>query len=127
MFSSFLYIKRIVFVSLAIVIILATAVHLFDPEFAGLIHRPGNSDYSKGKNLYTEYGCAGCHGNDGAAPILPAYPKIAGQNEDYLVAQIIHIRDGVRNNGGSSYMKEAMGNPSDEEIREISAYLASSK
>ena len=26
--------------------------------------------------------CAGCHGLDGATPVLPEYPNLAGQNEN---------------------------------------------
>jgi len=31
--------------------------------------------------------CGGCHGFDGNSPI-PAYPKLAGQNEAYIVKQV---------------------------------------
>jgi cytochrome c553 len=38
----------------------------------------------KGKTLVEKANCAACHGASLSAPILPAYPKLAGQYSDYL-------------------------------------------
>jgi cytochrome c553 len=38
----------------------------------------------KGKALIEKANCAACHGASLSAPILPAYPKLAGQYPDYL-------------------------------------------
>jgi cytochrome c553 len=38
----------------------------------------------KGRALVEKANCASCHGANLNAPILPAYPKLAGQYADYL-------------------------------------------
>ncbi|MFK7911064.1 MAG: cytochrome c [Akkermansiaceae bacterium] len=80
-----------------------------------------------GKDLYTAKLCATCHGPDGNTPIMPLYPKIAGQNSQYLIDQMKAIKDGTRNNGQSMAMKAIMANVSDEEIKTISEWLEGKK
>jgi cytochrome c553 len=38
----------------------------------------------KAAELVTKAGCISCHGENFSKPISPTYPKIAGQNADYL-------------------------------------------
>lgn len=80
-----------------------------------------------GAALYKTKTCIACHGADGKAPILPTYPKIAGQNEQYLVAQMTDIKSGARANGQSAAMKGVMHLVSDAEIAEIAKWLAGLK
>ena len=42
--------------------------------------------------------CTACHGENGAKPILPEYPILAGQHADYLARALRDYRDGHRNN-----------------------------
>ena len=77
-----------------------------------------------GGALYQAKLCHTCHGPDGNTPIMPVYPKIAGQNKEYLVQQMKDIRDGARSNGLSAAMKPMVANVSDEEMEEIAAWLA---
>jgi len=42
--------------------------------------------------------CAACHGENGAKPIMPEYPIIAGQHADYIATALRAYRDGRRNN-----------------------------
>jgi cytochrome c len=77
-----------------------------------------------GAALYTAKACNTCHGADGKTPIMPSYPKLAGQNSDYAVAQIKDIRDGKRTNGMTAAMKPMVAALTDAEIKEISDYLA---
>ncbi len=78
----------------------------------------------EGADLYTAKTCNTCHGTDAKSPIAPNYPKLAGQNKDYLVQQIKDIRDGNRENGQSAVMKAIVAALSDDEIEKISAYIA---
>jgi cytochrome c len=55
--------------------------------------------------LYKQKTCWSCHGKDAKTPILPAYPKRAGQNADYLFEQMKDIKSGTRNNGQTAAMK----------------------
>jgi cytochrome c len=69
-------------------------------------------------------GCTACHGKDAKSPILPMYPKLAGQNEAYLLQQLKDIKSGKRNNGMSAAMKGIMHMVNDEEMAAIAKYLS---
>ena len=77
-----------------------------------------------GKSLYTAKSCITCHGDEGKAPIVPTYPKLNGQNKEYLVAQIKMIKDGTRSGGGTAAMKAMTSTLTDDEIESISTYLS---
>ncbi len=64
--------------------------------------------------------CAGCHGPTGMGTVGP---RLAGQQEKYLVEQFILIRDGKRTSGKSGMMKGAVASVSDDDIKAIAAYL----
>lgn len=77
-----------------------------------------------GKALYTSKGCAACHGADAKSPIMPTYPKIAGQSIEYASQQLKDIKSGARSNGQSAAMKGVMSAVSDEEISAIAEYIS---
>lgn len=77
-----------------------------------------------GAQLYKDKLCATCHGADAKSPIMPNYPKLAGQNAAYAAAQIKDIRDGKRANGMAAAMKPMVAALTDAEIDEISAWLS---
>ncbi|MCW8957354.1 MAG: cytochrome c [Gammaproteobacteria bacterium] len=72
-------------------------------------------------------GCTACHGKDAKSPIMPMYPKLAGQNEAYLLQQLKDIKSGKRNNGMSIAMKGIMHMVNEEEMAAIAKYLSSLK
>ncbi len=76
-----------------------------------------------GKDLYTAKLCATCHGADGNTPIMPIYPRLAGQNAQYLIDQMKAIKDGTRSNGQSAAMKALMANVSEDEIKTLAEWL----
>lgn len=78
-----------------------------------------------GEALYRERTCIACHGADARTPILPDYPKLAGQNAAYLLRQAQDIRSGARANGNTIAMKGVMHLVNDDELRAISEWLAS--
>jgi cytochrome c553 len=43
---------------------------------------------AKAAELVTKAGCTSCHGENFSKPISPTYPKIAGQNADYLLVAL---------------------------------------
>jgi cytochrome c553 len=65
--------------------------------------------------------CNACHGSKGVS-MIPMYPNLAGQKEQYLILQLKAFRDGERKNMQMSPM--AMG-LSDTDIENLSAYYAS--
>jgi cytochrome c len=76
-----------------------------------------------GAALYAAKGCIGCHGAEGKAPIMPMYPKLAGQNAAYCEKQITEIKAGTRAN--APLMVGMVAGLSGEEATEICTYLAS--
>ncbi|MEM8844727.1 MAG: cytochrome c [Pseudomonadota bacterium] len=65
--------------------------------------------------------CAACHGGTGISP-TPIWPNLAGQKEQYLVAQMKAFRDGDRVN---AQMAPMVQNLTDEDIDNLAAYYAS--
>jgi len=80
-----------------------------------------------GAEVYIAKACAACHGTDANTPIMPIYPKLAGQNAEYLAQQLQDIKSGARNNGQSIIMKGIMAGVSDEEIAVLSTYISEIK
>ena len=65
--------------------------------------------------------CAACHGADGNG-VNPEWPKLAGQNEKYLVKQLGYFKHGERENATMSGMVAAL---SEQDIQDLAAYYAS--
>jgi len=84
----------------------------------------GNALALDGGALYKTKTCFSCHGQDAKTPILPAYPKLAGQNAAYAAQQMRDIKSGKRANGMSAAMKGVMHLVSDAEIDAIAEWLA---
>lgn len=68
--------------------------------------------------------CAGCHSPNGAG--IPAqYPRLAGQHQDYTVAQLTNFRVGARAN--SAQMTTIGKRMSDDEMKAVADYIAGLK
>ena len=80
-----------------------------------------------GAALYKDKTCNACHGPKGDKPLMPNYPKIAGQNAAYTEQQMKDIKSGARNNGQTAAMKGVMHLVNDEEIKAISEYVSKLK
>ena len=80
-----------------------------------------------GAALFKAKTCWSCHGKDAKTPILPIYPRLAGQNETYLLNQMKDIKSGARSNGQTAAMKGVMGLVSEAEMAEIAKWLSSLK
>lgn len=76
-------------------------------------------DAAKGKDLTAA--CAACHGADGNSPAA-AFPKLAGQNERYLVKQMQDIQSGARD---VPQMVGQLDASSEQDLENIAAYYAS--
>lgn len=80
------------------------------------------ADPAAGRKLY-DATCAACHGPDGIS-IAPIYPNIAGQKNEYLVAQLKAFRDGSRKN---AIMQPMAKNLTDTDIANLAAYVSTLK
>jgi cytochrome c553 len=69
--------------------------------------------------------CSSCHGPDGRS-ISPTFPRLAGQQKDYIVAQLQAFRDKTRADPhAQTYMWGMAARLSDPTIDGIAAYYAS--
>ena len=80
-----------------------------------------------GAKLYAEKTCNACHGAKGDKPLMPNYPKVAGQNAAYIEQQMQDIKSGARSNGQTAAMKGVMHLVNDAEIKAISVFLSKLK
>jgi cytochrome c553 len=96
-------------------LILATlALNLFLPA-----HAKGSIEAGKAKSTT----CAACHGAEGVSTIS-SFPKLAGQQRDYLVQALKDYKAGKRKN---PIMTEQAKNLSDADMADLAAYFSSQK
>ena len=67
--------------------------------------------------------CAACHGADGNS-IVPDFPKLAGQNADYLSHTLKAYKNKTRSN---AIMNSQAATLTDQDIANLAAYYASQK
>ena len=73
----------------------------------------------------TVHVCSSCHGSEGRS-ISPTFPRLAGQQKDYLVAQLQAFRDKTRADPhAQTYMWGMAAQLSDQNIDAIATYYAS--
>ncbi len=77
-----------------------------------------------GALLFQTKTCFACHGVDAKTPILPIYPKLAGQNYDYMLNQIKDIKSGARNNGQTAAMQGVLHLVNEDEMVAIAKWIA---
>jgi len=77
-----------------------------------------SGDPQAGKQKATP--CAACHGVDGNS-VNPAWPKLAGQGEKYLVNQLQLFKKKIRIN---TLMNPQAVNLSEQDIQDLAAYYA---
>jgi cytochrome c553 len=76
-------------------------------------------DAAAGKDMVVV--CSACHGADGNSP-APAFPKLAGLGEKYLLKQLMDIRDGAR---PVPTMIGLLDGKSDQDLANIAAFYDS--
>lgn len=84
----------------------------------------GSAAAADGAALFKSKTCFSCHGQDAKTPIMPTYPKLAGQNAEYAYNQMMDIKSGARSSGQAAVMKGIMANVSAEEAKAIADWLA---
>ncbi|HHX34565.1 MAG TPA: cytochrome c4 [Gammaproteobacteria bacterium] len=86
---------------------------------SGLAHAAGDAAAGQGKIAM----CSACHNADGNS-MMPAFPKLAGQGERYLLKQMQDIKSGARPVVEMTGMLDAM---TDQDLEDISAWYNSQK
>ena len=84
------------------------------------------ADVAKGKAI-AETQCVACHGAKGNS-VNPDWPKLAGQNEQYLIKQLKNFQSGVTGKGDLQRKDPVMGTFADglsnTDMANIAAYYA---
>jgi cytochrome c553 len=65
--------------------------------------------------------CAGCHGGDGNS-LVPSFPKLAGQGENYLTKQLKDVKYGRRKIASMTGILDSF---SEQDLSDMAAYYAS--
>ncbi len=86
---------------------------------AGTAQAAGTAEIGKQKSTL----CVACHGADGNSA-TDQYPKLAGQNADYLRAALHQYKSGKRKN---PIMAGFAGGLSDDDMSNLAAYFSSQK
>jgi cytochrome c553 len=68
--------------------------------------------------------CASCHGPDGAKPVAPENPILAGQYSDYIVKALLDYKSGKRKN---AVMNGVAAELSRQDIEDLAAWFSSQK
>ncbi len=84
-----------------------------------LAHAAGDAEAGKAKSAV----CGACHGADGNS-MVPSFPKLAGQNEAYLIKQLQDIKSGAR---AVPQMAGIVPGLSDQDMADLAAYFAAQK
>ena len=94
----------------------------------GLVNVANAANKEKGQALVEKANCASCHGAGLNAPILPAYPKLAGQYSDYLYYALKAYKVGNGNaqfGRNNAVMGSQVQNFSDADLQDMAAYISS--
>lgn len=90
---------------------------------------PSDDLAEKGRAIYTNGvlasqvpACSSCHGAKAAGNGI--FPRLAGQNPQYLLAQLRYFRSGVRNDQSADIMKPITQHLSDEQMEEVAHYIS---
>ena len=87
-----------------------------------LVARPGLD----GARLFRDYACNSCHG-EGGRNGLPGHPVLAGQDAQYLMAQLLAFKSGQRANGMAQTMIGTVATIPDDELTAIALYLSAQR
>ena len=80
------------------------------------IQASGNAEAGKAKSTT----CAACHGADGVSTV-PSFPKLAGQNRDYLYHSLKAYKSGKRKNPIMTGQVQAL---TDTDMQDLAMYFS---
>lgn len=96
----------------------------FGLDAAGMLEL-GESIYRNGNLEKGVPACSGCHSPTGVGNAPAGYPRLGGQNRDYLVTQLENFRGNLRTNDGDTrIMRGVAENLSDLEIEAVTNYIS---
>jgi len=96
---------------------LVGVVSIFLLSLSSVVVHAGDAEAGKAKSVT----CAACHGGEGISP-TGIWPNLAGQKEQYLLAQLKAFKDGARVNAQMAPMVASL---SDDDMANLAAYYSS--
>jgi len=87
----------------------------------------GNAEKGKARAVTktgNQEACGSCHGPDGAKPVAPENPILAGQYSDYIVKALSDYKSGKRK---SAVMNGVAAELSKQDIEDLAAWFSSQK
>jgi cytochrome c553 len=82
---------------------------------------PGSA-LDRGRSLYENH-CVKCHQERGEGERERFFPRVANQHYNYLLRQMIQIRDGVRRNANPKMVK-VVKPYSDQDLEAVADYMS---
>lgn len=67
--------------------------------------------------------CIGCHGPSGHGNYLTAYPRISGQNAEYMLTTLKAYADGTRTSDPNQMMRNIASQLLEDEMRAVTSYV----
>jgi len=83
----------------------------------------GKQIYQGGITAIQVPACSSCHAPDGAGNSAAKFPRLAGQNSEYIAAALQNFRSGARANDSGSMMRMVAERLSDTEIAALANYI----
>lgn len=78
----------------------------------------------RGGNLETHVAaCIACHGPRGLGNSLAGFPRLSGQQADYIAKQLRDYKNGVRTNGPNNIMQNIAAKMTEAEIIAVAHYV----
>ena len=84
----------------------------------------GESIYRGGITETRVAACMGCHSPSGKGNGPAAWPSLAGQHPQYIVTQLQHFKQGLRENDPGKMMRNVVVRMSDAEMEAVANYVA---
>ncbi len=84
----------------------------------------GQEIFRGGNSVSGVPACAACHSPTGAGNALALFPRLGGQNSDYIIAQMNKFRNNQRSNDANSIMRNIASRMTDKEIEAVASYVA---
>lgn len=84
----------------------------------------GQQIYRGGNVLTGVPACAACHAANGEGNYLAKFPRLGGQNSQYIIDQLNKFKTQVRKNDPNKMMEDIAARLSDKEIEAVASYVA---
>ena len=86
--------------------------------------KAGETLYRAGDAVRGVTACTACHGPTGSGNPDAGFPRLGGQQTDYVVKQLKAFRDGTRANDANAMMRDIAAKMTDQQIAAVASYVS---